>query len=79
MNRFVYHVRRLIDQNAFLYDRVVELEKRDDPEKVLHRNRNLHDPKKGKDILHLGGSSDMDEVRPGIAGRRMSRPYRHAG
>jgi hypothetical protein len=35
MDRMVYHVRRLIDQNAFLYDRVVVLEQRDDTPDVF--------------------------------------------
>ena len=79
MDRLVYHVRRLIDQNGFLYDRVVELEKRDDTEKVPRRNRKLHDTEKGKDILHTGGSQDVDEVRPGITRRRVHSIYRQAG
>lgn len=79
MDRLVYHVRNLIDQNKFLYDRVIKLEQRDDPEKVSRRNRKLHDPKKGKDLLHLGGSPDVDEVRRGITRRRIHSSYRQAG
>jgi hypothetical protein len=33
MDRMIYHIRRLIDQNGFLYDRVVELEKNNDGQK----------------------------------------------
>jgi hypothetical protein len=79
MDRFVYHVRRLIDQNAILYDRVVELEKRDDPEKVSRRTGNLYNQKKGKGIVHSGGSSNMDALRRGITRRRVPGPYRQAG
>jgi hypothetical protein len=79
MDRLVYHVRRLIDQNGFLYDRVTELEKRDDPKKVLGRNRNLHDSEKGENFLHPGGSKAVDDVRRGVARRRVRSPYRQAG
>jgi hypothetical protein len=79
MDRLVYHVRRLIDQNGFLYDRVTVLEKRDDTEKVSRRNRNLHDPKKGKNLLHPGSSKAVDDVRRGITRRRVRSTYRQAG
>jgi len=79
MGRMVYHIRRLIDQNGFLYDRVVELEKRDDPEKARRRTRNVHNQKKGKNLVHPGGSTDLDEVRRSIARRRVHSAYRQAG
>lgn len=79
MGRLVYHVRRLIDQNGFLYDRVVELEKRDDPERVLRRAGDLNNPGKGQLHPHAHGAETVDAIRQGITRRRISSPYRHAG
>lgn len=79
MDRMVYHVRRLIDQNAFLHDRVVVLEQRDDPEKVSRRNRVLHNPEKRAQFVHARSSEVVDEVRRGDGRRRIHGAYRQAG
>ena len=79
MDRLVYHVRRLIDQNGFLYDRVIELEKRDDSKKVRSRDRHLHNPKKGEILLHACSPETLDALRPGGARRRVRSHYRQAG
>jgi hypothetical protein len=79
MDRMVYHVRRLIDQNAFLYDRVVELERPDDSEKVSRRNRVLHNPQKRTQLVHTRGPEVVDEVRRGDGRRRIHGAYRQAG
>lgn len=75
----VYHVRRLIDQNGFLYDRVMALEKRYDSEKVLRRNRRLHDLQEGQDGLHAGSSEELAPIQRRGARGRMHSPYRQAG
>ena len=79
MDRMVYHVRRLIDQNAFLYDRVVELERPDDTEKVSRRNRDLYNPEKRTQLMHARGSKVVDVVRGGDGRRRIHGTYRQAG
>jgi hypothetical protein len=79
MDKMVYHVRRLIDQNAFLYDRVVELEKRDDAEKISSRAGDLHDLQKGEKRVHLGGSEELAPVQRRGPGGRMYSAYRQAG
>ena len=58
MDLMVGHIRRLIDQNAFLYDRVVELEKRDDPEKVRGRPGVIL----GREKVKIYSDSDNPEV-----------------
>jgi hypothetical protein len=79
MDRMVYHIRRLIDQNGFLYDRVVELEKRDDTQKVSHRNRDLQNMQKGEKRIYAGNSKSLASVQRGGARRQMRSPYRQAG
>jgi hypothetical protein len=79
MDRMVYHVRRLIDQNAFLYDRIVGLEQRDDTKKVSRRNRDLHNPPKRTQLVHSRGPEVVDEVRGSGGRRRLHGTYRQAG
>lgn len=78
-SNMVYHIRRLLDQNAFLYDRVVELEKRDDPEKVSRGVGNIFDSPSRSPILHSRCPESMDGVqrRPGKGS--LPRRYRQAG
>jgi hypothetical protein len=79
MDILVGHVRRLIDQNAFLYDRVVELEKRDDTEKVSSRTGNLNNTAERQVHPNAHNTETLDEVRRCIPGRRISGSYRQAG
>lgn len=79
MDRMVYHIRRLIDQNAFLYDRVVELEKRDDRQKAPRRNRGIQDLQKGPRRLHLGSSGDVAPIQRGGPRRQVRSLHRQAG
>ena len=79
MDRLVYHVRCLIDQNKFLYDRVIKLEQRDDPQKVPRRNRNVHDLQKRQSRIHAGSSESMADLQRSATRRRMHSPYRQAG
>ena len=79
MDRFIYHVRRLIDQNAFLYDRVVALEKRDDSERVSRRNRDLHNLQEGQKRIYAGSSENLAPVQRGGARGRVSGHYRQTG
>lgn len=79
MNRLVKQVWRLVDQNAVLCDRVLDLETLHDTAKVLRRARRLHNQEEGQDIVHVGGSESVASVRRGRAGRRMPSYYRQAG
>lgn len=79
MDRMVYHIRRLIDQNGFLYDRVVELEKRDDAEKASRGARDLLDLQEGQGSVHPGGSEELAPVQRRGARGRVRMPYRQAG
>jgi hypothetical protein len=78
MNLMVGHVRRLIDQNGFLYDRVVELEKRDDPEKASRRTGNLFDLPQREKRVHSGSSESLATVRRGSARRSVHSLHRQA-
>jgi len=62
-DRMVGHIRRLIDQNGFLYDRVVELERRDDPEKASRRAGNLLNLPKGKKRIHASSPEELAPVQ----------------
>jgi hypothetical protein len=79
MDRMVGHIRRLIDQNGFLYDRVVELEQRDDPEKVSRRTGNLLDMPKGQERLHTGSPEELAPIQRGGPRRRVPGGFRQAG
>lgn len=79
MNRVVYHIRRLIDQNGFLYDRVVELEKRDDTEKASRRAGDVLNLPKREKRLHTGSAESLAPVQRGGPRRPLHSLHRQAG
>lgn len=79
LNRMICYTRELVEQNAVLRDEIADLVRRDDPKKVSGRNRLLHNPEKGEDLLHSGSAAAVDEIRRSDARRRIHSAYRQAG